>query len=70
MARPHGRVVRVDRIKPTLKARGAEPLKLKCDELLSNFAFNFNLRRYIMLLPLLPTALVAAVMVGRCRLTL
>jgi hypothetical protein len=23
-------------------------LKLKCDEPLSNFAFNFNLRRYIM----------------------
>jgi len=21
-------------------------LKLKCDELLSNFAFNFNMRRY------------------------
>ena len=29
--------------KPVLKAR----LKRKCDEPLSNFAFNFNLRRYI-----------------------
>ena len=34
-------------IKPTLKAPGSEPLKPKCDKLLSEFAFNFNLRRYI-----------------------
>ena len=33
-------------IKPTLKAPGAKCLKLTCDEPLSNFAFNFNLRRY------------------------
>jgi hypothetical protein len=32
---------------PTLKAPGCKRLKLKCDELLSNFAFKFNLRRYI-----------------------
>ena len=34
-------------IKPTFKAPGTEHLKLKCDEPLSNFAFNFNLRRYM-----------------------
>ena len=34
-------------MKPTfLKAPGAKRLKLKYDEVLSNFAFNFNLRRY------------------------
>jgi len=38
--------VQVDPIKPTLKAPGTERLKLKCDEPLLNFAFNFNLRRY------------------------
>ena len=31
---------------PTLKAPGADTLKLKYDEPLSKFAFNFNLRRY------------------------
>jgi hypothetical protein len=36
-------------MKPTLKAPGTKRLKLKCDEPLSNFAFNFNLRRYTML---------------------
>jgi len=39
--------VQVDPFKPTLKAPGSERLKLKCDDLLSNFAFDFNLRRYI-----------------------
>ena len=34
-------------IKPTLKAPGTKRLKLKCDVLLSNVAFKFNLRRYI-----------------------
>ena len=38
--------MQVDPIKPTLKAPAAGHLKPKCDELLSNFAFNFNLRRY------------------------
>jgi hypothetical protein len=42
-----GGAVQVDPIKPTLKPPGAEPLKPKCDGRLSNFAFNFNLRRYI-----------------------
>ena len=31
---------------PTLKAPGSRRSKLKHDELLSSFAFNFNLRRY------------------------
>ena len=39
--------MQVDPIKPTLKAPGTERLKLKCDEPLSNFAFKFNLRRYL-----------------------
>jgi len=34
--------------KPTLTAPGTERLKLTYDELLSSFAFNFNLRRYTM----------------------
>ena len=34
-------------MKPTLKAPGSKRLlTLKYDELLSNFGFNFNLRRY------------------------
>ena len=39
--------MQVDPVKPTLKPPGTKRLKLKCDEPLSNFAFNFNLRRYI-----------------------
>ena len=42
-----GRVVQVDSIKPTLEAPGIERFQLKHEELLSHFAFNFNLRRYI-----------------------
>jgi len=38
--------VQVGPLKPTLKEPGSKRLKLKCDELLSSFAFNFNLRRY------------------------
>jgi len=34
-------------MKPTLKALGNKRSKLKCDDLLSKIAFNFNLRRYI-----------------------
>jgi len=37
-------------------------LKLRCDEPLSNFTFNFNLRRYIM------APVFGRLMVGRCRL--
>jgi hypothetical protein len=33
-------------MKPVLKAPGAKLLKLRYDELLSNFSFNFNVRRY------------------------
>jgi len=33
-------------MKPTLKAPGSERLKLEHEKLHSNFAFNFNLRRY------------------------
>jgi hypothetical protein len=32
-------------MKPVLKAPGTERLKLKYEELLSNFGFKFNLRR-------------------------
>jgi hypothetical protein len=38
-------------MKPTLKAPGTLPLKLKYDIPLSNVAFIFNLRRYMMVLP-------------------
>jgi len=38
--------VQVDPMKAVLKAPGTERLKLKYDELLSSFAFKFNLRRY------------------------
>ena len=34
-------------MKPTVKEPGPKRLKLECDEPLSNFAFNFNLHRYI-----------------------
>jgi len=40
--------VHVDPIRPTLNPPGTGPLTLKYDKLLSSFAFNFNLRRYIM----------------------
>jgi len=48
-ARDHdhtGRAVQVDPMKPTVKAPGSERLKPKCDDILSDFAFKFNLRRY------------------------
>ena len=35
-------------MKLVLKALGTNILILKCDELLSNSAFNYNVRRYIM----------------------
>ena len=41
-----GRAVQVDPIKPTLKARGTNRLKLNPDGLLQKFAIKFNLRRY------------------------
>jgi hypothetical protein len=39
--RLRGTVVQVEPIKPTLKAPVSERVKLKFDEPLSNFAFNF-----------------------------
>ena len=39
-------MVQVDPMKPQLKLLGSKRLKLKCDVLLSNGAFKFNLRRY------------------------
>jgi hypothetical protein len=50
-------------MKPVLTASGMTLLKLRSDEPLSNFAFKFNLRRYILVAPVLRE-------VGRCRLTL
>jgi len=41
-----GRAVQVNPIKPTLKAPGSKRLKLEHEKLLSDFAYNFNLRRY------------------------
>jgi hypothetical protein len=41
-----GRAVQVGPIKSTLKAPGTQRLKLKYEELLSDFGFKFNLRRY------------------------
>jgi len=45
-AKRPGRVVQVDPIQTTLKAPGTKRLKLRCVEVLSSFAFKFNLRRY------------------------
>ena len=64
-----------DPIKPTLKPPGTKRLKLKYDESLFDFAFEFNLRRYIKDLQDLfgrarPAGRGAAGAVGRCRLTL
>ena len=39
--------MQVHPIQPKLKPPGSKRLKLKCDALLSTFAFKFNLRRYI-----------------------
>jgi len=44
----HGGAVQVAPIKPTLKPPGTKHLKLKCDIVLSTFAFKFKLRRYTM----------------------
>jgi len=55
-----GKAVQVDPIKLKLKATGTVRLKLKYDNLLSNYAFKFNLRR---------SAKAIYRMVGRCRFT-
>ena len=41
-----GQAVQVEPVTPPLKAPGTKRLKLTCEEPLSNFAFNINLRRY------------------------
>jgi hypothetical protein len=63
-------------MKPMLKPPATKHLKLECDERLSNFAFNCNLRRYTMGLCALSPTQDSTVMacpglnkVGRCRLT-
>ena len=38
--------MRVDPMKPTLKAPGSKRLKLESEIVLSNFTFNISLRRY------------------------
>jgi hypothetical protein len=45
-AATQGRAVQVDPVKPVMKPPGSKHLKLKCDILLSHFAFKSNLRRY------------------------
>ena len=47
--------MQVDPIKPTLKAAETKRLKLKYHKLLSNIAFNFNLRRYTVGLIICPS---------------
>jgi hypothetical protein len=41
-------MLQVDPMTPKLKSPGTKRLKVKCGILLSNSAFKFNLRRYIM----------------------
>jgi hypothetical protein len=78
--------VQVDPLKPELTSPRTERLKLKCDALLTTFAFEFNLRRYIMTDTYKNTNILEAcsvekrletltelsesLEVGRCRLTL
>ena len=73
-----GKAVHVAPIKPTLKLPGTKRcLNLKYDELLSSFAFNFNLRRYIEYASVLANVLhfsaeqvLEMTQVGLCSLTL
>jgi hypothetical protein len=61
--------VQVVSIKPTLKPPEIKRLKLKWDESLSKFAFDFNSRRYN--LALVPAAVTPPPSeVRRCKLTL
>ena len=61
--------MQVDPIKPTLKPPGTKRLKLEYDELLSNFAFKFNLRRYGLVLASAALLKYDSTSVGRRRLT-
>ena len=67
-----GKAVQVDPIKPTLKAPGTKRLELNYDGPLSNFAFNFNLRRYNLVHVMIdePDEFHDYNLVGRCSLTL
>jgi len=57
-------------MKPMLRAPGYTLLKLIYDGPLSNFAFNFNLRRYTEgAHAAAPFGIQLEVVVGRCRLT-
>ena len=51
-------------MKPILKAPGNNLLTLEYDEPLSNFAFKFNLRRWILVVE---RKRLDDLMVGRCR---
>jgi len=68
---PQGRALLVDRMKLTVKAFGSKRLKLICDELRSNVAFKFNLRRYLKEQRIAPMTFLPLkeIKVGRCRLT-
>jgi hypothetical protein len=62
-------------MKPTLKPYGCKRLKPEHEKLLSNFAFNFRLRRYILCLNrdvrrVFTKQSDGLVKVGRCRFTL
>jgi hypothetical protein len=70
-----GRQVQADPMKPTVKAPIYERLKLTCDDLLSNVAFNFNLRRYtagpgraVQLEPVKPTVKVPGIKLCETRI--
>jgi len=54
-----------------VKPPGTERLKLKCEILLSTYAFKFNLRRYIMsfIPPVDASSSALGSLVGRCSLT-
>ena len=56
-------------MKPMLKPPGTRHLKLKCDILVSTFAFKFNLRRYTTVAVAAGVAGFDSIMVGRCGLT-
>ena len=72
--------MKVEPIEPTLKALGTKRLKLERDEPPSNFAFKFNLRRFVeawlerkygtVSLNDAEAAARTDAEVGRCRLTL
>ena len=69
----HGEAVQVDPMKHTLKAPGIKRLKPQHDELLSSFAFKFNLRRYVTGFNFAPSPFLKCVWgdeVGWCRLNL